>query len=55
MFYNNPANYVGLAITSLLEATFRIGFKLYGKSNRIFTKKIAASGKKQRESRYQLK
>ena len=42
VFYTNPLNYVGLAITSLLELTFRLLFKLYGKNNHIFTKKIAA-------------
>jgi SAM-dependent methyltransferase len=42
VFYKNPLNYVGMAVTGLLELSFRILFKLYGKSNRIFTKKIAA-------------
>lgn len=42
VFYRNPLNYVGLLVTSILELTFRICFKLYGKSNRIFSKKIAA-------------
>jgi len=42
VFYGNPLNYVGLAVTVLLETAFRVLFKLYGKSNRIFTKKIAA-------------
>jgi SAM-dependent methyltransferase len=42
VFYKNPLNYVGLAVTAALELSFRILFKLYGKSNRIFTKKIAA-------------
>ena len=42
VFYRNPLNYVGLAVTWILETSFRILFKLYGKSNRIFTKKIAA-------------
>lgn len=42
VFYRNPLNYVGLAVTATLDLIFRILFKLYGKSNRIFTKKIAA-------------
>jgi SAM-dependent methyltransferase len=42
VFYKNPLNYVGLAITTLLETSFRILFKLYGKDAKIFTKKIAA-------------
>jgi len=42
VFYKNPLNYVGLAVTGFLELSFRILFKLYGKHNRIFTKKIAA-------------
>ena len=42
VFYKNPLNYVGLAITTILETTFRILFKLYGKDAKIFTKKIAA-------------
>ena len=42
VFYKNPLNYVGLAVTGTLHLMFRILFKLYGKSNRIFTKKIAA-------------
>lgn len=43
VFYNNPMNYVGKAITGLLSVIFRAGFMLYGKSNKIFTKKIGAS------------
>ena len=42
VFYKNPLNYVGLAVTAALDLCFKIFFKLYGKSNRIFTKKIAA-------------
>jgi SAM-dependent methyltransferase len=42
VFYRNPLNYVGLLVTSTLELAFRILFKIYGKSNRIFSKKIAA-------------
>jgi 2-polyprenyl-3-methyl-5-hydroxy-6-metoxy-1,4-benzoquinol methylase len=47
VFYNNPMNYVGKAVTGLLSLIFRAGFVLYGKSNKVFTKKIGASCKKQ--------
>lgn len=46
VFYKNPANWVAWAASSLLSAFFRAAFVLYGKSNRIFTKKIAAVGEK---------
>lgn len=42
VFYTNPLNYVAWGVSSLLSLTFRLLFILYGKSNRIFTKKIAA-------------
>ena len=42
VFYRNPLNYVGWLVTSTLHLLFRMLFILYGKSNRIFTKKIAA-------------
>lgn len=42
VFFRNPLNYAGLAVTRALETAFRIGFILYGKKNRIFTKKLAA-------------
>lgn len=42
VFYKNPLNYVGMTVTGILELTFRVCFKLYGKSNSIFSKKIAA-------------
>jgi len=43
VFWKNPLNYVGLAVTTLLELTMRIIFKLYGKNVTVLTKKIAAS------------
>ena len=46
VFYENPLNYNGLFIELLYTAFFRFSFMLYGKSNRIFTKKIAAICKK---------
>ena len=42
VFYKNPLNYFALLMSSLLSLFFRICFVLYGKSNRIFTKKIGA-------------
>jgi 2-polyprenyl-3-methyl-5-hydroxy-6-metoxy-1,4-benzoquinol methylase len=43
VFWKNPLNYVGLAVTSVLELGMRIVFVLYGKKVRIVSKKIAAS------------
>ena len=42
VFYRNPANYVGIVIDAVLSQIFKFGFKFYGKSNKIFTKKIGA-------------
>lgn len=42
VFWKNPLNYVGLAVTSVLELMFRVVFKMYGKNVRILSKKIAA-------------
>jgi len=42
VFYWNPLNYVGWTATVLLHILFRLLFLLYGKSNRIFTKKLGA-------------
>ena len=42
VFYKNPLNYIGIALTSALTVFFRICFKLYGKKNKNFSKKIAA-------------
>lgn len=42
VFYGNPLNYVLMAVAALYTAVFRLSFMLYGKSNRLFTKKIAA-------------
>lgn len=42
VFWKNPLNYVGLAITSVYELYCRIMFKLYGKNVRILSKKIGA-------------
>jgi 2-polyprenyl-3-methyl-5-hydroxy-6-metoxy-1,4-benzoquinol methylase len=42
VFYTNPFNYVAWAVSSAFSLTFRALFVLYGKKNKIFTKKIAA-------------
>ncbi len=42
VFYKNPFNYVAWAGSAILSLLFRALFVLYGKENRIFTKKIAA-------------
>jgi SAM-dependent methyltransferase len=44
VFWRNPLNYVGLAVTAVLEALFRMIFKLYGKKVDILSKKIGAVG-----------
>lgn len=47
VFWRNPLNYVGLAVTSVLESVFRIIFKVYGKKVDILSKKIGAVGFRQ--------
>ena len=42
VFYKNPANWVAWGIAAIMTLFFRAAFLLYGKSARIFTKKIAA-------------
>jgi 2-polyprenyl-3-methyl-5-hydroxy-6-metoxy-1,4-benzoquinol methylase len=49
VFYRNPLNYVLMALDALYTALFRFSFLLYGKSNRLFTKKIAAVCQKPRD------
>lgn len=46
VFYKNPLNYIGLFADKLFSVLFRLLFVFYGKSNRIFTKKLAAVAKK---------
>lgn len=46
VFWKNPLNYLGLAATFLMEALWKIMFRLYGKKITILEKKIAAVGKK---------
>ncbi|MFQ5494312.1 MAG: class I SAM-dependent methyltransferase [Phycisphaerae bacterium] len=40
VFYGNPMNYVAWLAAGVLNVLFRAAFILYGKSNRIWTKKI---------------
>ena len=42
VFWKNPLNYVLIGVSALYTLFFRISFILYGKSNKIFTKKIGA-------------
>lgn len=42
VFWKNPLNYVGLAVTTLLELGMRVIFMLYGKKVRVLSKKVAA-------------
>jgi len=42
VFYKNPLNYVLIGLSALYTLFFRISFILYGKSNKLFTKKIGA-------------
>jgi 2-polyprenyl-3-methyl-5-hydroxy-6-metoxy-1,4-benzoquinol methylase len=45
VFWRNPLNYVGLAITGIIDFFVKILFKLYAKDVKVLTKKIAASGR----------
>jgi len=42
VFWKNPLNYVGLAVTTLLELAMRVIFMLYRKKVRVLSKKVAA-------------
>ena len=46
VFYKNPLNYVLIVLSAMYTAFFRFSFMMYGKKNRIFTKKIGAAGVK---------
>jgi 2-polyprenyl-3-methyl-5-hydroxy-6-metoxy-1,4-benzoquinol methylase len=46
VFYLNPLNYMLIGLDALYTLFFKFSFMLYGKSNRILTKKIAAIGRK---------
>lgn len=45
VFWKNPLNYVGLAVTSILELFFRACFILYGKDVKVLSKKLAATAR----------
>jgi 2-polyprenyl-3-methyl-5-hydroxy-6-metoxy-1,4-benzoquinol methylase len=42
VFWKNPLNYVGLAVTKSLELVSRVIFMLYGKNVKVLSKKIMA-------------
>jgi SAM-dependent methyltransferase len=42
VFWTNPLNYVLMGVAALYSLFFRLSFIMYGKSNKLFTKKIAA-------------
>ena len=42
VFWKNPLNYVGLAVTTVLELILRVVFMLYGKKVKVLSKKVAA-------------
>ena len=42
VFWKNPLNYVGLAVTTAMEFAMRIIFMLYGKKVKVLSKKVAA-------------
>lgn len=46
VFWKNPLNYVGLAVTTIMELTMRVIFMLYGKKVTVLSKKVAAVGVK---------
>jgi SAM-dependent methyltransferase len=43
VFFRNPLNYVAMAASALLATFFRACYLLYGKKNKLFSKKIGAS------------
>ena len=42
VLWKNPANYNLYLVSAVYSLFFRLSFIMYGKSNKIFTKKIAA-------------
>jgi len=46
VFYKNPLNYILMFVSAMYTLFFRFSFMLYGKSNKLFTKKIAAISRK---------
>jgi 2-polyprenyl-3-methyl-5-hydroxy-6-metoxy-1,4-benzoquinol methylase len=43
VFYSNPFNYAAMAAAATLKFFFRVCYILYGKNNKLFAKKIAAT------------
>lgn len=43
VFYRNPFNYLAMAAAAFLKLCFRACYILYGKNNKLFSKKIAAT------------
>jgi 2-polyprenyl-3-methyl-5-hydroxy-6-metoxy-1,4-benzoquinol methylase len=46
VFWKNPGNYVGLALTTIIELTSRLIFTLYGKNVTVLSKKLAATARR---------
>lgn len=46
VFYSNPLNYVGILLDTIVNLSFKVLFKFYGKPTRMFSKKIAAVARK---------
>ena len=46
IFYENPLNIIGMIIDGIFNVFFTICFRFYGKSNKLFSKKIAAVARK---------
>jgi 2-polyprenyl-3-methyl-5-hydroxy-6-metoxy-1,4-benzoquinol methylase len=46
VFYRNPLNYVLMAMAAAYSLFFRISFMMYGKKNKLWTKKIGAACRK---------
>ncbi len=42
VFWANPVNYALIAMSAMYTLFFRVSFMMYGKTNKIFTKKIGA-------------
>jgi hypothetical protein len=51
VFYKNPLNYVGIALNTIITLLLRFSFAFYGKSNKMFTKKLGVVCKKVKDSR----
>jgi 2-polyprenyl-3-methyl-5-hydroxy-6-metoxy-1,4-benzoquinol methylase len=45
VFWKNPLNYVGWAVTGFVDLVVKILFRFYAKEVKVLTKKIAASGR----------